>query len=275
MSNYSLSNESETDNVYSQTSIDDGYDDPDTTTDEETLIPKRFPKHSKHPKRFCFRCGRTGHFAGSCYAKTHLDGTRLPRGRLSESNPSPAKKQRPTPGIYALQDPTGCIYVGKSNDRAARIRQHRAGQGTTLGNSLNSLSIPTVQSTTSSPGSATKLSAPCISRASTRSAAGSSPPLPSLQSKNATHSNKSARNSTSAASAAGTHTLPMSAGPRLWPTGRSKYDLGVLFRVLRHCQIQRIFAVTHLALHPQSQYHTHCQHWIHRLQTDIHTNADP
>jgi hypothetical protein len=137
MSDYSLSYASENDNVYSQTSIDDDDYDPDATTDDEqsttnTKTPRRFSKNSKHPKRFCFRCGRTGHFVGSCYAKTRPDGTRLPRGRLSDSNPSPAKKQRPSPGIYVLQDPTGCIYVGKSNDRAARIRQHRAGQGTSF-----------------------------------------------------------------------------------------------------------------------------------------------
>ena len=102
MSDYSLSYPSETDNVYSQTSIDDDYD-PDATTDDEAderpnaPTSKAIPKQSK---RLCLRCGRTGHFVGSCYAKTRPDGTRLPRGRLSESNPSPAKKQRPSPGIY-------------------------------------------------------------------------------------------------------------------------------------------------------------------------------
>jgi hypothetical protein len=31
-----------------------------------------------------------------------------------------------------LQDTTGDLYIGRSSDRAARIKQHRAGQGTSF-----------------------------------------------------------------------------------------------------------------------------------------------
>ena len=139
MSDCSFSNPSQDLPNYDTTSSNSSsneHDDPDATTDDEdlthptrtvtaTVVPEH-PKHPEHPKqskRRCHRCDRTGHFAGSCYTKTHQDGTRLPRGRLSESNPSPAKKQRPSPGIYALQDTPDCIYVGKSSDRAARIKR--------------------------------------------------------------------------------------------------------------------------------------------------------
>lgn len=102
----------------------------DSTTDDDASPPPKPSKPPKPSRRLCFRCGRSGHFVGSCYAKTHLDGTRLPRGRLSETNPSLPKKQRPSPGIYALQDSSGRIYVGKSNNKALRIKQHQDGQGT-------------------------------------------------------------------------------------------------------------------------------------------------
>ena len=108
----------------------------DSTTDEESApppTPAKRAKPAKPARRLCFRCGRTGHFVGSCYAKTHLDGTRLPRGRLSDANPSPPpKKPRPTPGVYALQDSSGRIYVGKSNNKTQRIKQHQDGQGTSF-----------------------------------------------------------------------------------------------------------------------------------------------
>lgn len=146
-------NDTDTDNDYSHSShlasppfpYEDNFYD--STTDDDA--PPQ-PKQSKHPKptrRVCFRCGRSGHFVGSCYAKTHLDGTRLPRGRLSETNPSPPKKQRPSPGIYALQDSSGLIYVGKSVDRAKRIRQHRSGQGTSfLSGEINEIPLSTIGS---------------------------------------------------------------------------------------------------------------------------------
>ena len=116
--------------VFTQLECEDNFYDNDYSSGDDAPPPRRNSNHKPPTKRSCFRCGRTGHFVGSCYAKTRLDGTRLPRGRVSEGAPPPPKKARPTPGIYALQDTTGRIYIGKSNDKAARIRQHHNGQGT-------------------------------------------------------------------------------------------------------------------------------------------------
>jgi hypothetical protein len=121
-------------NVFTQLECDDSFYDYSSGDDIPPPPRNAHPKPPAGPsKRSCFRCGRTGHFIGSCYAKTRLDGTQLPRGRLSSVSPPPTpKKPRPTPGIYALQDSSGRIYVGKSNDKAARIKQHQNGQGTTF-----------------------------------------------------------------------------------------------------------------------------------------------
>ena len=147
--------DSETDGKYSHSSFpaspafpyEDNFFYYDSTTDDDAPPPSKPSQHPKPSRRVCFRCGRSGHFVGSCYAKTHLDGTRLPRGRLSEANPSPPKKQSPSPGIYALQDSSGLIYVGKSVDRAKRIRQHRSGQGTSfLSGEINEIPLSTTGS---------------------------------------------------------------------------------------------------------------------------------
>ena len=145
---------SDTDNVYSHSSPpdcpaleseDNFYD---SSTDQDIPPPPKPSKPPKPSRRVCFRCGRKGHFVGSCYAKTRPDGSRLPRGRLGDDTASAPKKPRPSPGIYALQDPSGRIYVGKSNDRALRIQQHRDGQGTLfLSGALTEIPL----STTGSP----------------------------------------------------------------------------------------------------------------------------
>ena len=151
MSYSPLTPPSDTDNVYSHSSpiehlnndtltrdsppleYEENFYDNDSTDEDAPAPSKSFSQrpNATSSRRVCFRCGRTGHFIGSCYAKTRPDGTRLPRGRLSDGAPPPApKKPRPSPGIYAIQDTTGRIYIGKSNDKAKRIQQHQNGQGT-------------------------------------------------------------------------------------------------------------------------------------------------
>lgn len=143
--------DTDTDGVYSDSTEPDS--EPDSEDSFVAPAPAAVsPDRSKptHPRRrACLRCGRKGHFVGSCYAKTRHDGAHLPRGRLPTypDAPPPPKKQRPSPGIYALQDASGRIYVGKSNDRAARIRQHQAGQGTAfLSGPLTELPLSTLGS---------------------------------------------------------------------------------------------------------------------------------
>lgn len=48
--------------------------------DETTasLVRKQIEKSKQNPKDMvCFRCGRDSHFAKKCYAKTHVNGTKL------------------------------------------------------------------------------------------------------------------------------------------------------------------------------------------------------
>jgi len=131
--NHSSPSISPTSDYYKGSAFSGYYTDSESSDSHPRSAAPFKPNLPKPSRRVCFRCGRTGHFVGSCYAKTHRDGKSLPRGRLSNPDaPAPPKKQRPSPGVYAVQDSSGRIYVGKSNDRVARIRQHQAGQGTSF-----------------------------------------------------------------------------------------------------------------------------------------------
>lgn len=97
----------------------------------------------------CTRCGRIGHSLQDCFARSTVDGQSLQagghtgaakmyRGPVSGINnkgqvsgkyegQGPPKRKRQVPkrsGVYVLQYQDGNIYVGKSNDIDARIRQH-------------------------------------------------------------------------------------------------------------------------------------------------------
>jgi len=71
----------------------------------------------------CARCGRTGHSIHDCFARTTHDGHELAQGGKRKRSVS-AKGRRS--GVYVLQYQDGNMYVGKSNDIDARIRQHAA-----------------------------------------------------------------------------------------------------------------------------------------------------
>ena len=101
----------------------------------------------------CFRCGRSNHFANTCYAKTSVRGKHL--GYLHASSDDDdegdytsddleerysrktvqqrtTKRQRITSrrsGVYVLRTSDGMYYVGKSIDIDARIQEHRSGGG--------------------------------------------------------------------------------------------------------------------------------------------------
>jgi predicted GIY-YIG superfamily endonuclease len=68
----------------------------------------------------CFRCGRDGHLSTECYASTAVKPQANKRARVA----SPRTRS----GVYVLRYPDGHVYVGKSLDIDARIRQHNAGQ---------------------------------------------------------------------------------------------------------------------------------------------------
>ncbi len=111
----------------------------------------------------CFRCGRRGHFAQNCYAKTAVDsaffqyesscdesydddsnddsndGDLLHTAKKTYKNyqalttllPRSTSSTAPTArsGIYVLLTTSGLYYVGKSNDIDSRIRDHQRGLG--------------------------------------------------------------------------------------------------------------------------------------------------
>jgi predicted GIY-YIG superfamily endonuclease len=97
----------------------------------------------------CFRCGRTGHYANNCYAKTDVYKAPLDSDFSdSESDEEYFARQKKrtkcapaarvlTPriqstrrgGVYVLRTTAGMYYVGKSNDIEARIEDHRRGSG--------------------------------------------------------------------------------------------------------------------------------------------------
>jgi hypothetical protein len=101
----------------------------------------------------CFRCGRRGHFASNCYARSTVHGESLSSSDSEDSDSSceeeryskshSVKKRRvvsSTPsysvqrnsqrsGVYVLHTASGLYYVGKSQDIAARIEDHRCGLG--------------------------------------------------------------------------------------------------------------------------------------------------
>lgn len=41
------------------------------------ILPTTHKSNSSNSKMACYRCGRTNHFVGKCYAKTHIDGRLL------------------------------------------------------------------------------------------------------------------------------------------------------------------------------------------------------
>jgi predicted GIY-YIG superfamily endonuclease len=117
----------------------------------------------------CFRCGRRGHIAQNCYAKTAVDSaffqyesscddesydddsndysSHEDDGDLPAKKPNTQKNyQAPTTtllprstsstaqttrrsGIYVLLTTSGLYYVGKSNDIDSRIKDHQRGLG--------------------------------------------------------------------------------------------------------------------------------------------------
>ena len=87
----------------------------------------------------CFRCGRYGHYADSCFAQTTFSGKRLRDDYEEEpyqcfkcgnyghfASDCFAKKRS---GVYVIKHSNGMIYVGKSNDIDQRIAQHEHSKG--------------------------------------------------------------------------------------------------------------------------------------------------
>ena len=69
----------------------------------------------------CFRCGRYGHWAAKCYAKTDVDGRPMKKQHVASSA-----------GVYAIEDHSGKVYVGKSMNTQKRFKEHTRGSGTSF-----------------------------------------------------------------------------------------------------------------------------------------------
>lgn len=118
-----------------------------------------------HAFMSCFRCGRKGHYANSCFARSSIEGDYLDTESESDDDSSDdsyhaRKKKKPSistssgtaysysapslsnAGVYVLQTNTGMYYVGKSNNISARIQEHRSGLGAACINDSNFRIIP-------------------------------------------------------------------------------------------------------------------------------------
>jgi hypothetical protein len=70
----------------------------------------------------CFRCGRYGHWANTCFASTTICGKRF-REEYQE------QRRVKRSGVYVIRTVSGMYYVGKSNDIDRRISEHVADKG--------------------------------------------------------------------------------------------------------------------------------------------------
>ena len=77
----------------------------------DIVLPSKIKSycHSKKVRLDCLRCGRNGHTAEKCYAKTLVNGDEIKRV-----------------GVYVLELDDGTFYIGKSDDINKRIRNHNA-----------------------------------------------------------------------------------------------------------------------------------------------------
>lgn len=102
----------------------------------------------------CFRCGRFGHYANHCFAKKTVGGKYLSSDSDSEEEEMQPKKRQKTcekqAGVYVLRTASGLYYVGKSNDIAARIQDHRRGDGAAC---LHGLAFDVMPDLMTPPGS--------------------------------------------------------------------------------------------------------------------------
>jgi len=74
----------------------------------------------------CARCGMSGHSIQDCFARTTCDGDELISPGQTGKRKRSVSEQRCRSGVYVIKYQDGNMYVGKSNDIDARIRQHAA-----------------------------------------------------------------------------------------------------------------------------------------------------